>query len=302
MSRIWVKPPRIWNSEADQQQGHVHRRDDQERERHHRSRRPRAVSSSFAFQRRLRLGLRRRSLQPVRRPVQESGHWRDPRATRWGHGRRRPGRPRSSSRSTSGGPPLGSAWTLEVDGEDGWTADLEHAAPLPRVGEQSSSSARTVATDLPRDRGGSHLQASARERPPVRAEQSGPNSIVTDGTADEPPRALRAGLPRVVVRLRRGEPSAAVAPRDAGVPARGVLRDPPLGREVDVRDAEPLGGSPGPTRSCPSGTMRSSRARRRPRDRRLDRGEVAPHELDPPRVVDLAVGRRARRRWRRRSR
>lgn len=35
-----------------------------------------------------------------------------------------------------GGPPLGSAWTLEVDGEAGWSADLEHAAPLPRVGER----------------------------------------------------------------------------------------------------------------------------------------------------------------------
>jgi len=28
------------------------------------------------------------------------------------------------------------AWTLEVDGEDAWSADLEHAAPLPRVGER----------------------------------------------------------------------------------------------------------------------------------------------------------------------
>src|SRR5688500_1803774 len=35
-----------------------------------------------------------------------------------------------------GGPAIGTAWTLEVEGEDGWSADLEHAAPLPRVGER----------------------------------------------------------------------------------------------------------------------------------------------------------------------
>lgn len=99
-----------------------------------------------------------------------------------------------------GGPPIGSAWTLEVEGEGGWSADLEHASPLPRVGEhiefigedgrrQNFRVTRVVHT----------LQASANERPPVRAETSGPNSIVTDRPDDDPPRALRAGLPRVVV-------------------------------------------------------------------------------------------------------
>lgn len=35
-----------------------------------------------------------------------------------------------------GGPPVGTPWTLQVDGDDGWTGDLEHAAPIPRVGER----------------------------------------------------------------------------------------------------------------------------------------------------------------------
>lgn len=89
-----------------------------------------------------------------------------------------------------GGPPIGSAWTLEVEGEAGWSADLEHAAPLPRVGEriefigEDGRRQNFRVTDVVHT-----LQASANERPPVRVEQSGPN----------PPRALRAGLPRVVV-------------------------------------------------------------------------------------------------------
>ena len=99
-----------------------------------------------------------------------------------------------------GGPPIGSAWTLEVEGETGWSADLEHAAPLPRVGERiefigdDGRRQDFRVTDVIHT-----LQASANERPPVRAETSGPNSIVTDGPDDDPPRALRAGLPRVVV-------------------------------------------------------------------------------------------------------
>ena len=99
-----------------------------------------------------------------------------------------------------GGPPIGSAWTLEVQGEAGWSADLEHAAPLPRVGERIEFIGEDGQRHDFRVTEVVHtLQASASERPPVRAEQSGPNSIVTDGAGDEPPRALRAGLPRVVV-------------------------------------------------------------------------------------------------------
>ena len=34
-----------------------------------------------------------------------------------------------------GGPPLALPWTLIVEGEHGWSADLEHGALLPRTGE-----------------------------------------------------------------------------------------------------------------------------------------------------------------------
>jgi len=101
-----------------------------------------------------------------------------------------------------GGPPIGTAWTLEVDGEEGWSADLEHAAPLPRVGERIEfigAEARRrffLVTEIVHT-----LQASSSHRPPVSAEQSSPNTIVTDDARgnDDPPRSLRAGLPRVRV-------------------------------------------------------------------------------------------------------
>ncbi|MBA2634288.1 MAG: hypothetical protein H0U86_15040 [Chloroflexi bacterium] len=106
-----------------------------------------------------------------------------------------------------GGPPVGTAWTLLVnDGDEGWSADLEHAAPLPRVGERIEF--------IGEDGGRRHfrvtqvthtLQTAASERPRVGEERTGPNSIVTDGSPDEPPRLLRAGLPRVLA-LRDEEP------------------------------------------------------------------------------------------------
>ena len=97
-----------------------------------------------------------------------------------------------------GGPPIGSAWTLVIEGEGGWSADLEHAAPLPRVGERVEFIAEDGARRQYRVTDVAHtLQTSASERPRVREERSLPNSVVTDGTDDDPPRALRAGLPRV---------------------------------------------------------------------------------------------------------
>ena len=99
-----------------------------------------------------------------------------------------------------GGPPLGSAWTLVVEGDDGWSADLEHAAPLPRVGERIEFIGEDGRRLHYRVTQVAHtLQTAASERPRVRDEQSGPNSFVTDGGDDDPPRALRAGLPRVIV-------------------------------------------------------------------------------------------------------
>ncbi len=98
-----------------------------------------------------------------------------------------------------GGPPIGTAWTLDVVGDDGWSADLEHAAPLPRVGE----TLELIHTDGSRRylqvREVIHvLQPSARDRPAVRDEASGPNSIGVDDAQTGSPSLLRAGLPRVV--------------------------------------------------------------------------------------------------------
>jgi hypothetical protein len=98
-----------------------------------------------------------------------------------------------------GGPPVGSAWTLIIDGADGWEADLEHAAPLPRVGEriefiaEDGSRRELRVTDVIHT-----VQTSADDRPRVRDEATSPNSYITDGNDDRPPRSLRAGLPRVV--------------------------------------------------------------------------------------------------------
>jgi hypothetical protein len=99
-----------------------------------------------------------------------------------------------------GGPPVGSAWTLEILGDDGWSADLEHAAPLPRIGEriefieEDGRKRAYRVTDIIHT-----LQPSSSTRPTVAEEASSPNSIVTDGAEEDPPRALRAGLPRVMV-------------------------------------------------------------------------------------------------------
>jgi hypothetical protein len=100
----------------------------------------------------------------------------------------------------AGGPPLGSAWTLVVEGDERWSADLEHAAPLPRAGERIEFIGEDGRRRHYRVTEVVHtVQTAAGERPPVRDEQSSPNSFVTEGADDEPPRALRAGLPRVVV-------------------------------------------------------------------------------------------------------
>ncbi len=109
-------------------------------------------------------------------------------------------RPDEAISADDGGPPIGSAWTLVVEGDDGWSADLEHAAPLPRVGERVEFIAEDGTRRHFRVTQVAHtLQTSAGERPRVRDEQSLPNSIVADLANDDPPRALRAGLPRVFV-------------------------------------------------------------------------------------------------------
>lgn len=96
-----------------------------------------------------------------------------------------------------GGPPDALPWTLIVEGEN-WSADLEHGAPLPCVNDRieyigEDGARRTFrVTEIVHT-----LQSSASGRPHVEDERTGPNTLVTDGPADDPPRILRAGLPRV---------------------------------------------------------------------------------------------------------
>lgn len=100
-----------------------------------------------------------------------------------------------------GGPPIGQPWTLVVTGDDGWSADLEHAAPLPRIGERVEVIEEDGVRRMYRVRDVVHtVQPSSSERPRVRDETGGPNATVS--AANHPrhePTALRAGLPRVEV-------------------------------------------------------------------------------------------------------
>ena len=96
-----------------------------------------------------------------------------------------------------GGPPIGTPWTLVVEAED-WSADLEHAAPIPRVGETVEYITEAGERHIYRvDRVVHTVQGSPGERPTVRDEPSGPNSTVSGDHAAHAPESLRAGLPRV---------------------------------------------------------------------------------------------------------
>jgi hypothetical protein len=98
-----------------------------------------------------------------------------------------------------GGPPAALPWTLVVP-DEGWEADLEHGASLPRVGERIEYIADDGAQRHLEVTAVVHtLQHASSERPLVRDEASSPNAVVAeaDGT---PPTILRAGLPRVFAR------------------------------------------------------------------------------------------------------
>ncbi len=110
----------------------------------------------------------------------------------------RAGGPRAEQ---GGGPPIGQPWTLIVESE-GWSADLEHAAPLPRTGERVEYIGEDGARRTFRVRDVVHtVQPTASERPPVRDEIASPNSTVNSPTThpQHVPTELRAGLPRVYV-------------------------------------------------------------------------------------------------------
>jgi hypothetical protein len=97
-----------------------------------------------------------------------------------------------------GGPPIGQPWTLIVEAER-WSADLEHAAPLPRIGEGIEYIAEDGNRRTFRVRDVVHtVQPTSSERPPVRDESTSPNATVNeDGHPPHVPDTLRAGLPRV---------------------------------------------------------------------------------------------------------
>jgi hypothetical protein len=98
-----------------------------------------------------------------------------------------------------GGPPPGLPWTLVVETE-GWYADLEHGAALPRAGERIEYIAEDGERRLYRVRDVVHtVQRASSQRPRVADEQTGPNTLVQDEGAGRVPTSLRAGLPRVFV-------------------------------------------------------------------------------------------------------
>ena len=99
-----------------------------------------------------------------------------------------------------GGPPAALPWTLVVEGEHGWSADLQHGAVLPCVDDIVEFIDATGDRRIYRVTRIVHtLQPTASDRPRVRDEVSGPNATVDEANA-RPVRELRAGLPRVFVR------------------------------------------------------------------------------------------------------
>ena len=102
--------------------------------------------------------------------------------------------------SQGGGPPNSLLpWTLVVESEN-WSADLEHGAPLPRVGERIEYINDDASRRVFRVEAVVHtVQKSASERPLVSGETASPNAIVIEEAHRLAPVALRAGLPRVYV-------------------------------------------------------------------------------------------------------
>lgn len=100
-----------------------------------------------------------------------------------------------------GGPPAALPWTLVVEGEDGWSADLEHGAVLPCVDDFVEFIGTDGRRGLYRVTRIVHtVQPSAADRPRVRDEATSPNATVNEAAGPPAIRELRAGLPRVFVR------------------------------------------------------------------------------------------------------
>ena len=99
--------------------------------------------------------------------------------------------------------PNGMPYTVQFPGETGDAADLEHPAPLPRVGDIVEYIDETGATHRYNVREVVHtLQTTAAHRPHVADGTASPQAIarLADGDAPEQPGEggeLRAGLPKV---------------------------------------------------------------------------------------------------------
>ena len=99
--------------------------------------------------------------------------------------------------------PNGMPYTVQFPGETGDAADLEHPAPLPRVGDTVEYIDETGATHRYSVREVVHtLQTTAAHRPHVADGAASPQAIarLADGDAPEQPGEggeLRAGLPKV---------------------------------------------------------------------------------------------------------
>lgn len=101
--------------------------------------------------------------------------------------------------------PNGMPYTVQFPGDDGSAADLEHPAPLPRVGDMVEYIDETGANHRYRVREVVHtLQTTSAHRPHVADGRASPQAIarVAEGDAPEQPGEggeLRAGLPKVVL-------------------------------------------------------------------------------------------------------
>src|ERR687897_935400 len=100
--------------------------------------------------------------------------------------------------------PNGMPYTVQFpDGDGSSAADLEHPAPLPRVGDIVESREGVGGSRRYRVREVVHtLQTSASHRPHVDEGGASPQAIARVGEDDQPERpgeggALRAGLPKV---------------------------------------------------------------------------------------------------------
>jgi hypothetical protein len=103
--------------------------------------------------------------------------------------------------------PNGMPYTVQFPGEEGSAADLEHPAPLPRVGDAIEYIDETGATHRYRVQEVVHtLQTTSAHRPHVADGRASPQAIarVDDGDQAEPPGEggeLRAGLPKVILEV-----------------------------------------------------------------------------------------------------